>query len=151
MNGIIEILVRGVQFSSGLLLLAQKRGAKHTFLPGGHISFGESAEEALIREIKEELGKSSRIIHFLGAVEHGWKSEGARHHELNLLFRVEIEGMDPKNPPSSMEDHIRFLWQPIENLVEVNLQPNPLQKLLPLWLKDEPEAGWGSTIRSSEH
>lgn len=38
------------------VLLAQAIGEKNTFLPGGHIEFGESAKDALVREIEEELG-----------------------------------------------------------------------------------------------
>lgn len=142
----IEILVRGVQLLSGLILLVQKRGASHTFLPGGHILFGESAENALVREITEELGRSARIVHFLGAVEHAWTFQGDKHHELNLIFKIEIEGLHPGISPLSMETNLKFLWKPMDGLKDGNLQPHPLQKLLPLWLKNKVTSHWGSSF-----
>jgi len=146
----IELLVRGVHLSSDLLLLVQKKGAAHTFLPGGHLLFGESSEAGLIREIKEELGRSARISRFLGAAEHTWDSRRETHHEVNLVFRVEVEGLHPGQEPSSSEGHLRFFWQPLESLQGANLQPYTLQKLLPVWLEDKREPHWASSFVDSE-
>mgnify|MGYP001121495514 FL=1 len=40
----------------GLLLLVQDRGFRHFSLPGGGLRRGESAEEAVARELEEETG-----------------------------------------------------------------------------------------------
>ena len=37
---------------------------------GGHIEVGETAEEAIIREAKEELGVNVEITRFLGPITH---------------------------------------------------------------------------------
>ncbi|MED1478413.1 NUDIX domain-containing protein, partial [Bacillus pseudomycoides] len=50
-------LVRGIFIKDSKVLLAQAKGYTNTFLPGGHIEFGESSKDALIREIEEELGR----------------------------------------------------------------------------------------------
>lgn len=142
----IELLVRGVHFSSDFLLLVQKKRASYTFLPGGHLLFQESAESALEREIREELGRSARITSFLGVVEHVWDSQGDRHHELNLIFRMEVENVRPGDEPSPLESHLRFLWQRLNALKEANLQPYPLQRLLPLWLRDDSKLCWASSL-----
>jgi hypothetical protein len=44
-------LARGILIKDDKVLLAQARGNANTFLPGGHIEFGESAKDALKREI----------------------------------------------------------------------------------------------------
>lgn len=61
-------LVRGVVFVDGKVLLAHRKGAGHTFLPGGHIDNGEKAEAAF-REFKEETGKKGAIKRFVDAIE----------------------------------------------------------------------------------
>ncbi len=40
----------------GLLLLVQDRGFRHFSLPGGGLQRGESAEQAVARELEEETG-----------------------------------------------------------------------------------------------
>jgi 8-oxo-dGTP pyrophosphatase MutT (NUDIX family) len=140
------MIARGVQFSSGAVLLVRQRGGSHTFLPGGHVLFGESARSALEREITEELGKPAIVHRLLGVVEHSWKSTEGTHHELNLVFQMVIEGTEAGCSLASMESHLEFLWQPLKELKAVNLQPYPLQELLRYWLESKAEIGWGSSL-----
>ncbi|MBR3924306.1 MAG: NUDIX domain-containing protein, partial [Kiritimatiellae bacterium] len=64
----IESIARGVCVKDGKLLLCRAKGGKSTYLPGGHIEFGESGRIALVREVKEELGVDSSTGAFLGAL-----------------------------------------------------------------------------------
>lgn len=43
------------------------------FLPGGHIEHGESAENAFLRELKEETSVRCTIKKFLGCLEHSFE------------------------------------------------------------------------------
>jgi 8-oxo-dGTP pyrophosphatase MutT (NUDIX family) len=118
--------VRGIISVEGRVLLAHLIGADNTFLPGGHVETGESAEVALVREIEEEFGRQATIRRFLGAVEHAWADNGQHHHEINLLFEVEVPGLRADQPPASQESHIEFIWSRPEHLEKHNLQPYTL-------------------------
>ena len=85
MEIIFHYRVRAVIVRDNKVLLAHTKGAANTFLPGGHIELGEKAEEALAREIREELGEESRTTSFLGAIENSWVQDGVRQHEINLF------------------------------------------------------------------
>jgi 8-oxo-dGTP diphosphatase len=139
-------LCRGIIEVEGMVLLAHQIGAAHTFLPGGHIDLGESAETALIREIREETGKVAAISYFIGAVEAGWKEEGMTHHEINLVFQAEMAGVDNKEPIKSLESHIEFLWADIQHLESHNLLPKAMIRCLLTWQKSN-GAFWGSEFR----
>ena len=70
----IHILSRGIVIAQGHILLAYdpRPNPNHYYelnrhfyyLPGGHIDLQESAENALMREIKEETGFDTRIERF---------------------------------------------------------------------------------------
>lgn len=146
MSSRIEPIVRGVQISSGMVLLVKQAEANHAFLPGGHISFLESAEKALRREVMEELGRETSVGEFLGAVEHIYRSDGQSRHELNILLRIEVEGVRLDAEPESRESGPRFFWHPVDRLSEVNLQPYPLQTILPHLSRKKGTASWATTI-----
>ena len=55
-NANIETIARGVCLRAGHLLLCLPAKGGRSYLPGGHIEFGETGRRALVREIKEELG-----------------------------------------------------------------------------------------------
>lgn len=121
-----EIIARAVIRRHGRLLLARERTKPWSFLPGGHVEPGEPIEVALVREIGEELGTQATIVGFVGAVEHGYVAAGATHHELNLVFEVEIADAEPV----SREAHLEFHWLPIEHLQEADIRPARLKDAL---------------------
>lgn len=53
---------------------------------GGGIEFGERGAEAIVREIREELGTEIEDVRWLGTVENIFTCEGALGHEIVLIF-----------------------------------------------------------------
>jgi ADP-ribose pyrophosphatase YjhB (NUDIX family) len=60
--------------------------AAHWFPPGGGIDFWETAEEALVREVREELETKIVDLRFLGVLEARWELGEERHHHLCLIY-----------------------------------------------------------------
>lgn len=58
--------------SNELLLILRKKSPEKNFwsIPGGAIEFGETAENAVIREVKEELNIDCKIKKFIGFTNH---------------------------------------------------------------------------------
>lgn len=134
-------IVRALIISEEYVLLAREIGADYTFLPGGHVEQGESAEKALIREIEEEIGYDARLINFLGAVEATWKKDEVLNSELNLIFKVSLSSAKYDKPISSKEPHLEFVWVKRTEAKYYNLLPEPmvnlvntdLNKINPFW------------------
>jgi len=127
----IEFIARAVIRKEDELLLAHKIGETNTFLPGGHIEPGEYAEEALRRELLEELGIVPVIGEFVGVVEHKFTDRhGERHEEVNLIFEAQVG----EGEVSSREGHLEFKWAKYLSLLEENLLPSCLPGLLRKWL-----------------
>lgn len=72
----VEVVAAVIRDAAGRVLLAQRRpGGPHGDLwefPGGKVEAGESPEEALAREIREELGVAIRVGERLTRVDHAY-------------------------------------------------------------------------------
>lgn len=121
----IETIARGVCVRDGKLLLCRAKGGSTTYLPGGHIEFGETGRQALVREIREELGVEARAGAFLGAVENSFIQHGKPHAEINLVYAVEISEGELR----SQEDWIEFEWCDLGRLDSANLLPSNFRRL----------------------
>jgi len=53
---------------------------------GGGIEFGERGAEAIVREIREELGAEIEGVRWLGTLENLFTCEGEAGHEIVLIF-----------------------------------------------------------------
>ncbi len=106
-------------------------------LPGGRVDFGESAEEAMRREILEELGVEPRIERPLWVVENLYRQDGTRYHEASIYYLAALPRDCPEtaatSPWKTVElDGIPLLnqWHRIDTLESVNLVPSFLRTRL---------------------
>lgn len=130
----IDVIARGVCVMSSQILLCFGRKSGIAYLPGGHIDFGETARQALVREIQEEMGLASRAGRFLGCCEHAFVQNGEQKAEINLVFELAIDGISPDKPLSAAEDWIGFKWHPLDQLATARFEPARLGALLSDWL-----------------
>ncbi len=141
MKNKIEVLVRAIIQDKGKILVCKKKGNNYYFFPGGHIDFGESAEKALVREIREELGLKIKKYSFIGGSEHLFTEDGRKHHEINLVFEVKVK----KLKFESKENHIDFYLKTKEDLIKERVLPIALTKAVLKWLRDK-KLFWVSQI-----
>lgn len=136
----IECIARAIIEEDGKFLLCRGRGDKNWFFPGGHIEEGESATEALMREIQEELGEESEVVRFLGASENKFRYSGVATHEINLVFEVRLLG---DSDYMSKEDHLEFAWLTGDELRDAIVFPASLCDAV-LAMKDDTKPFWAS-------
>ena len=133
----IENIARGVCIVGGHVLLCRPKKGGYTYLPGGHIEFGEKGAEALMREVREETGLEAKVGEMVGVVESQFNQNGKAHAEISLVYAMTISGPDClerlENPDvmpdvKSQENWIEFTWWPVDRIDEANLLPPEMKK-----------------------
>lgn len=130
----IEVIARGLVEAGGVVLLCRNLAHGHSYLPGGHVEFGEPASVALAREFQEEAGLVVEVGDLLLAHEHVFRQQAKMRHELNLVFSVRLEGMSTEQLPRvvSCEQEIAFEWRHTSQLGRAKLVPDGMV----MWLEE---------------
>ncbi|MCM6774469.1 NUDIX domain-containing protein [Nocardia sp. CDC159] len=132
-----ELIARAVIRSGDRILVVREHGKHYCMLPGGHVEPGEPVEDALTRELSEELGVTARVGDWVAVIEHSYVDDtGTAHHELNLVFTAAIVGN-----PDSREAHFECFWLPTDRIAATDLRPHTMKDALwdtadsPIWRK----------------
>ncbi len=95
-DGKFNYRVCAMMISDGAILAVHDERSPYFYLPGGRVKMGETAEQAVIREVREELHIAPKIIRplwlnqafFTEDVDH------LRYHELCVYFLLDISETD---------------------------------------------------------
>lgn len=128
--------VSGIIINNNKILL-EKYSDKGWCLPGGYVAMGETSEEAMLRELKEEIDKEFVIDKFLGVVENFFTNfRNDKTHAIEFYYKVnfkDINDIDSIDYNRVEDDHGFIIhhhleWFNIEELNNINLLPNIVKK-----------------------
>ena len=134
-SGKFNYRVCAVIISDGKILAMHDERSPYFYLPGGRVKMGETAEDAVIREVREELGIIAKIARplwlnqafFTEDVDH------LRYHELCIYFLMDISETDLLERGNvftvneGKKTHI-FEWLDFDQLKEEYFYPSFLKK-----------------------
>ena len=102
-KGLWHRAVYGFIIDENKNILLQKRSAKKKLWPnlwdvtaGGHVNAGEFGRQALIREVKEELGIESNNIEFVKKYKEELNNNGVDSKEIVSLFIMYLDEEERK-------------------------------------------------------
>lgn len=107
-----------------LVRASSTTGAAGTWwLPGGGVKFGESPEECLVREFREETGLTAevgQVVDVVSDVAH-LVEEPTRLHSVRLVYLVEVDEGSARSESAGSTDAVR--WVPRVELETLPLTP----------------------------
>ncbi|MDZ7338593.1 MAG: NUDIX hydrolase [candidate division KSB1 bacterium] len=106
-DAVIE--VRSSEGQLGIVLIRRKNPPLGWALPGGFVDYGETVEQAVVREAREETGLSIRLRGLLGV--YSAPDRDPRGHTISVVFVAEAEGT-----PQGADDAERAAVFPLDNL-----------------------------------
>ena len=128
--------VCAVLLDRGRILAMHDERSPYFYLPGGRVRMGERAEDAVLREVREELGIEARILRPLWLSQSFFNEDVAHvdYHELCLYFLVDASATDLLTRGDRFRGpelrHVHdFEWLPFERLKD--------EYFYPLFLKTE--------------
>lgn len=120
----IEVIARGLCVRDGKVLVCRNVKQGYSYLPGGHVEFGEPATLSLAREMVEEAGAAVTVGRCLLVTEGTFETKKKTHHEINLVFHMELVGDEPV---VSVEPQIAFDWLDPASAVATDLRPTGIR------------------------
>ncbi|RZT87398.1 NUDIX domain-containing protein [Pseudonocardia sediminis] len=90
-------------------------------LLGGGIEFGEPAEEALRREMREEIAVELTGVERLGVVENIFVYDGEPGHEIVFLYSATVADpafYDRDDLGTVLDEGSPVLWLPLQDVVD---------------------------------
>lgn len=82
--------VAGLLIQNNKVLLQKPVNSSDYALPGGHVSLGETNEETLMREFKEEINADIQVesLQWIGELFFPWGEKPC--HQICLYYKVEL-------------------------------------------------------------
>ena len=138
-EGVFSYRVAGICVQQGKVLLQTTTGEDRSFaFPGGHVAFGETNEETLIREFREEIGAEIKVgdLKWVAEILFPWGNKPC--HQICLYYMVEIQNGDvPREGMFLGKEHLQgrsfdleFHWVPLNETAGMEIYPVQTPELL---------------------
>ncbi len=114
-EGLINLRVGAIIMKNEKILMVGNNRVDYLYSVGGRIKFGETSEEAVIREVYEETGVKLDVDH-LGFIHENYfygdaaSNRGKLIYEVSYFYYMKVpEGFEPVCMSMTEDDHEEFL------------------------------------------
>lgn len=129
-NTVFGVRATALIVEKSKLLVVEDEDVFYTI--GGAIQVGERTEEAVVREVKEELGVKAQVGQLAFIVENRFEQNGVHYHNIEFHYLVDLL----ERAPLTMQEDAKQLpcsWIALDDLQTVDLKPAFLKTALPEW------------------
>ena len=126
-EGRFNYRVSAVIIRNHCLLTMKDNAYSYSYLPGGRVKMGETAEAAMARELQEELRAELTVLRPLWLCEDFFTEEdtGERFHEICIYYLVDGSALPEGDFCYTEGDRInRFNWTKLDEVKHMHLYPD---------------------------
>ena len=137
-NHIFTYRVAGILIDDGKVLLQSTSDASGFAFPGGHVEFGETGEQALLREFKEEMDVDIEVkgLEWVNEVFFSWGGKPCQ--QICFYYRIVLKiGKIPLTGQfygeeycPGRQENIEFHWIPLAKSKDLVIYPSEAPNLL---------------------
>ena len=130
--------VAGICIENGKVLLQKPTNDIAYAFPGGHVEFGETNAQTLIREFQEEIGVDIAVgdLKWVAEVFFPWGDKPC--HQICLYYMVQIQSTNVpfdgmfigKERIEGRKFDLEFHWIPIAELKNIDVYPTNVVELM---------------------
>lgn len=125
----VSIVIYNKELNKVLLFNVENRD--YYLLTGGKVKFGETTEEAIKREVKEELGYEINNLSLIAVSEEFADNKGYHNHQLNLIYQGVYEGAIKKDSFHGLDgDWANYKWVDLNEIDKYHIFPNGIKKAI---------------------
>ena len=135
-NIIFNYCARAIIEQDGKILLICVDDAPYYHLPGGHVEIGETSENAVLREVQEEVGIDVIIEKLALMNEQFYNKKGVNHHSMLLYYLAKPSGQVSTENSIRMEQvgtrmiKNELRWVTREELKKLDVRPQLVKDLI---------------------
>ena len=123
--------VAGLCVHDGRVLLQKPANEDNFAFPGGHVAFGETNEETLKREFREEIGAKVSVgeLKWVGEIFFNWGDKPCHQICLYYMVAIEDEATSRNGVWTGRESHdggrtsMEFHWIPLDRVHDIPVYP----------------------------
>lgn len=122
------------QKNSFLIMRVNKTPYYH--IPGGHIEIGEDSKQAVIREIKEEIGCDIEKAELFAIQENFWTRNDQKCHGIEFYYiikpkqELQMKDYERIENDKGEEKLLEFKWVTSKELKDIDLRPTNIRDML---------------------
>lgn len=127
---VLRVAAAIITDSTGRTLVVRKQGTTAFMQAGGKIEAGESALQALTRELREELGLEID----LDATEYLGSHRAVAANEPDTVIRAEVFAVSARYDVAPAGEIAELRWITVDEVNSLELAPLTRETILPLWI-----------------
>jgi len=135
-EGRFNYRVAGIIIYNNKLLIMKDENAPYYYIPGGRVTMNELSEEAIIREIREELNAEVTVNRLLWVNENLFHEEylDENFHEICFYYLLDVidDQLTNKGDQFILKENgnknLYFYWKNIDEIKDLNIFPLFIKK-----------------------